>query len=292
MEIVMRFTNFLICTSLLSLTIFSETCHANTIEKMTQAQKIVIGYRATSPPFSFKSKEGLPAGYQIDLCTRIAEQLKTKLKIKQLRIEFREVTSQQRLPAIKSGEIDLECASTTITSARLKEVDFSFATYITGIRFAAKRDGKFESIRSLGGKAVGAGKGTTSEKILRSENVSTPFSRIVTTETTAFKLLEAGEVDAAFNDEPLLLTGIAKSKTPNAYEVVGKYLSVEPYGLMIRKDDAAFKNAVNTALASLFSSGEALAFHDKWFIKGEVPIPMNNMTKETFRAPSSAPAWP
>ena len=84
-------------------------------------------------------------------------------------------------------------------------------------------------------------------------------------------MLEAGEVDAAFNDEPLLLTGIAKSKTPGTYEVVGKYLSVEPYGLMIRKDDTSFKNEVNVALASLFSSGEALAFHDKWFIKAKCP---------------------
>ncbi len=287
----MRFVNFLIYT-FLPLTVLSEICHANTIEKISQAQKIVIGYRATSPPFSFKNKEGLPDGYQIDLCTRIADQIKTKLKIKQLRVEFREVTSQQRIPAIKSGEIDIECASTTITTARFDEVDFSFATYITGIRFAAKREGKFDSIGSLGGKSVGAGKGTTSEKILRGENVSTRFSKIVTTDATAFKLLEAGEVDAAFNDEPLLLMGIAKSKTPSAYEVVGKYLSVEPYGLMIRKSDPAFKKLVNNALVSLFESGEALAFHDKWFTKGEVPIPMNKLTKETFRYPSSAPAWP
>ena len=108
----------------------------------------------------------------------------------------------------------------------------------------------------------------------------------------AFKLLESGAADAAFTDEPLLLSYIANSKTPASYVVVGKYLSVEPYGLMLRKDDPAFKSAVNSALLKMFASGEARRLHERWFDRGDVPMPLNRLTKETYDFPSSHPAFP
>jgi glutamate/aspartate transport system substrate-binding protein len=265
---------------------------ADTLEKIRESRKIVIGYRPTSPPFSFKNSVGTAEGYQVDLCARIATSLKTTLKIPDLNVEYREVTSQQRIPAVKSGEIDIECASTTMTSERFKEVDFSYATFITGIWFAAKRDSKLLSMRDLMGKVVAAGKGTTAERLLNAAQTTYEFGRIVKVETTAFKALEAGEADAAFNDEPLLITNIFKSKSPEAYQMGGSYLSVEPYGLMIRKNDEAFKTEINKALVVLFKSGEAKNLHERWFDHGTVPIPMNNLTKETFKYPSSLPAYP
>jgi glutamate/aspartate transport system substrate-binding protein len=104
--------------------------------------------------------------------------------------------------------------------------------------------------------------------------------------------MESGEADAAFTDEALLLTYIGRSKTPETFEVTGKYLSVEPYALMIRRDDDGFKSLVNSALSSLFASGEAKALHDQWFTKGEVSMPMNSLTKEAFQFPSTQPAFP
>jgi glutamate/aspartate transport system substrate-binding protein len=268
--------------------------HADTIEKMTRTNTLVVGYRTTSVPFSFKNAEGAASGYQIDLCARIAERLKTKLKLPQLKVEYKEVTTQQRIAAVKSGEIDIECASTTITADRMKEVDFSYATYITGIRFASKRKTNLQDIAALKGKAVAAGKGTTAEKLLKAGESIYGFSRIVSTASSpdAFKLVESDEVAAAFTDEPLLLTYISKTKAPADYTVTGKYLSVEPYVLMIRRDDATFKAAVNVALAGIFGSGEAKALHERWFDKGTIPMPMNRLTKETFAYPSTHPAFP
>jgi glutamate/aspartate transport system substrate-binding protein len=268
--------------------------HADTIEKMTRTNKLVVGYRATSVPFSFKNANGVAEGYQIDLCTRIAERLKTRFKLPQLKVEYKEVTTQQRIAAVKSGEIDIECASTTITTDRMKEVDFSYATYITGIRFASKRKANLQGIADLKGKAVAAGKGTTAERLLKAGESIFGFSKIVSTASSpeAFKLVESDEVAAAFTDEPLLLTYISKTKAPADYSVTGKYLSVEPYGLMIRRDDAAFKAAVNTALAAILASGEAKTLHERWFDKGAIPMPMNRLTKETFAYPSTHPAFP
>lgn len=265
---------------------------ADTLDKMRESKKLVIGYRPTSPPFSSKNASGMAEGYQVDMCERIAASLKTTLKIPELRVEYREVTSQQRIAAVKSGDIDIECASTTITAERLKEVDFSYATFITGIRFAAKRDARLQTMRDLMGKVVAAGRGTTAERLLNSAQTTYEFARIVQVDTTAFKALEAGQADAAFNDEALLLTNIFKSGSPEAYQMGGKYLSVEPYGLMLRKNDGAFKAEVNKALAMLFQSGEAKALHERWFDQGKVPIPMNTLTKEAFKYPSSLPAYP
>jgi glutamate/aspartate transport system substrate-binding protein len=270
------------------------TVDADTLKKVASSQKFVIGYRATSVPFSFKDANGAAKGYQVELCARIAERVRTTLKLAKLSVEYREVSSQQRIASIKNGEIDIECASTTITSDRLKEVDFSFATYVTGIRFAVKRSAKIATIAELKDKTVAVGKGTTAERLLKSGETTYRFKRIVSAASSpeAFKLLESGEADAAFTDEPLLLTYIARSKTPDAYEVAGKYLSVEPYGLMLRRDDNAFKSLVNAALSSLFASGEAKTLHEQWFARGEVPMPMNRLTKETFQYPSTHPAFP
>lgn len=266
--------------------------HADTLDKIRDARRIVIGYRPTSPPFSFKNAAGTAEGYQVDLCARIAASLKLALKLTELQLEYREVTSQQRIAAVKSGEIDIECASTTITAERFKEVDFSYATFITGIRFASRRDAGLQTMRDLMGKAVAAGKGTTAERLLRAAQPTYEFARIVPVETTAFKALEAGEADAAFNDEALLITNIFNSKSPGTWRMGGSYLSVEPYGLMIRKNDEAFKGEVNKALAALFKSGEAKTLHERWFDHGSVPIPLNNLTRENFKYPSSLPAYP
>jgi glutamate/aspartate transport system substrate-binding protein len=274
--------------------IHSGTVVAETLSKIRAEQKIVIGYRTTSKPFSFKNAAGLPDGYQVDLCRLIAERIQSSLKLSQMRVEFREVASQDRIRAVKSGDIDLECASTTITQDRLKEVDFSYATYITGIRFAARNAAKVASMADLQGRAVAVGKNTTAERLLKSGESTYRFKSLTSTASSpeAFKLLESGAVDAAFTDEPLLLSYIASAKTPAAYAVAGKYLSVEPYGLMLRRDDTLFKNAVNSALLTLFASGEARRLHERWFDRGDVPMPLNRLTKETYNFPSSHPAFP
>ena len=270
------------------------TCEADTISKVLAEQRLVMGYRATSRPFSFKNAAGLADGYQVDLCKRIAERLKLTLKRPQLVVEFREVSSQDRIRAVKAGDIDLECASTTITADRLKEVDFSYATYITGIRFASKKTANLQSMADLNGKVVAAGKATTAEKLLKVGESTFRFAKIVSAVSSpeAFKLFEGGVADAVFTDEPLLLSYIANAKVPGTYVVTGKYLSVEPYALMLRRDDAAFKAAVNSALISLFGSGDARRLHDQWFDRGEVRMPLNRLTKETFAFPSSHPAFP
>lgn len=289
-----RYTNLILAATLGLIAEIPSHAQTDTLKKVTSTQKFVIGYRATSAPFSFKDANGTARGYQIDLCARVAERLRSTLKLAKLAIEYREVSSQQRIAAMKNGEIDIECASTTITADRLKEVDFSFATYVTGIRFAAKRDAMLSTIADLKGKTVAVGRGTTAERLLKSGETTYRFKRIVSAASSpeAFKFLESGEADAAFTDEPLLLTYIARSKTSSSYEVAGKYLSVEPYGLMIRRDDAAFRSLINGVLTSLFASGDAKALHEQWFARGEVPMPMNRLTKEAFQFPSSHPAFP
>jgi len=267
----------------------------DTLKRIRDTGTILIGVRESSVPFSFLDAQKQPQGYSVDLCVRVADAVKADLKLPKLEVKFVPVTSSNRIPALLEGKIDLECGSTTNTRDRQKQVAFAYTTYIAGIKMLAKKASNVSSIEDLRGKAVVVTKGTTSEKIMKAMN-DERLLKIKIIESPdhgeSFKAVDEGNAVAFLMDDVLLYGLISKSKKPDDFAVVGKYLSVEPYAIMLRKDEPGFEKIVNRALIDLFASGEIRRLYAKWFNTKELTVPLNQYLKEAFQAPNTYPAWP
>ncbi len=267
----------------------------DTLKRIRDTGTILIGVRESSVPFSFLDAQKQPQGYSVDLCVRVADAVKADLKLPKLEVKFVPVTSSNRIPALLEGKIDLECGSTTNTRDRQKQVAFAYTTYIAGIKMLAKKASNVSSIEDLRGKAVVVTKGTTSEKIMKAMN-DERLLKIKIIESPdhgeSFKAVDEGNAVAFLMDDVLLYGLISKSKKPDDFAVVGKYLSVEPYAIMLRKDEPGFEKIVNRALIDLFQSGEIRRIYAKWFNTKDLVVPLNPYLKEAFLAPNTYPAWP
>ncbi len=285
------------CAALL-LSLFLGSASAQESATLTRIKKnnaVNIGVRDSSVPFSFLDERKQPVGYSIDLCVRIVETIRAELKLPKLQVNFVPVTSSTRIPAVMEGKIDLECGSTTNTRDRQQQVSFAYTTFVAGIKMVAKKAAKIKSVEDLSGKTIVLTKGTTAEKIIDRVNeerrlgiqkVSSPDH------AQSFQAVEENRAVAFVMDDVLLYGLIAKSKTPSEYEVVGKYLSVEPYGIMIAKNDPGFERMVNNALVNLFNNGQARQIYDKWFNSKYMKVPMSQNLREAFAMPNTHPAWP
>lgn len=268
---------------------------ADTLKRIRDSGAITIGVREASLPFSFIDAQKQPQGYSIDLCLKVADAIKTELKMPRLDVRFLPVTSANRIAMVKDGKVDLECGSTTNTRDRQKDVAFAYTTFVAGIKMLAKKSSNINGIEDLRGKTVVVTKGTTSETMLKQLNDDRVLKlTILTTQdhNESFAAVADGKAVAFPMDDVLLYGLISKASKPDEYAVVGKYLSVEPYGIMLRKNEPAFERIVDRTLNELFQSGEVRRIYARWFATKDLTVPMNQYLKEAFVIPNTYPAWP
>lgn len=267
----------------------------DTLRRIRDTGVLLLGVRETSVPFSFLDAQKQPQGYSVDLCLRVADAIKAELKLPRLEVRFVPVSSSNRIPALLEGKIDLECGSTTNTRDRQKQVAFAYTTFVAGIKMLAKKSANVESIEDLRGKPVVVTKGTTSEKMIRTLNDERVLRMTIVESPDhgeSFKAVDEGRAVAFPMDDVLLYGLISKARKPDDFAVVGRYLSVEPYAIMLRRDEPQFERIVNRALIDLFQSGEIRRIYAKWFNTKDLNVPLNQYLKEAFQAPNTHPAWP
>ena len=267
----------------------------DTLKRIRDTGAITLGVRETSVPFSFLDAQKQPQGYSVDLCLRVAEAIKAELKLPRLEVKYLPVSSANRIPSLVDGRIDLECGSTTNTRDRQKQVAFAYTTFVAGIKMLARRSSNITNVEDLRGKNVVVTVGTTSEKIVRAMNDERVLKiNIIESKDhgDSFKAVDEGSAVAFPMDDVLLYGLISRSKKPDDFAVVGKYLSVEPYAIMMRRDEPQFEKIVNRALIDLFQSGEIRRIYARWFNTRDLTVPLNLYMKEAFAAPNTYPAWP
>ena len=265
----------------------------DTLKRIRETGTILIGVREASVPFSFVDAQKQPQGYSVDLCLKVADAIKTELSLPRLDVKFVSVSSANRIPALLENKIDLECGSTTTTRDRQKQVAFAYTTFVAGIKMLANTSSNVNGIEDLRGKTVVVTKGTTSEKMMKQLNDERLLKLTIiemTDHNDSFKAVAEGTAVAFPMDDVLLYGLISKSSKPDDFGVVGKYLSVEPYAIMMRKDER--ERVVNHALTDLFQSGEIRRIYAKWFATKDLTVPLNSLLKEAFSIPSTYPAWP
>ena len=244
-----------------------------TLKKIKDSGAITIGHRETSIPFSYLDDKQQPIGYSMDICAAIVEEVKKELSLTQLNVKYNPVTSQTRIPLMANGTIDLECGSTTNTLTRQKQVAFAPTTFITGTKLLVKKSSKVKTYKDLKGKTVVVTQGTTNERVIKAlsdkENLGLKFLN-AKDHAESFLAVESGRAIAFAMDDILLYGLQAKAKNPKDFDVVGDYLSYDPYGIMFRNNDDAFGVVVRRAIARFFGesgqcNGPVKAVYKKWF---------------------------
>jgi glutamate/aspartate transport system substrate-binding protein len=267
----------------------------DTLKRIRDSGTLLVGVREASVPFSFLDAQKQPQGYSVDLCLKIADAIKSELKLARLDIRFVPVTSSNRIAMVKDGKVDLECGSTTNTRDRQNDVAFAYTTFVAGIKMLTRKASNISSVEDLRDKTIVVTKGTTSEKMLKQMNDERRMNiKFIDSpdHNESFKAVQDGRAVAFPMDDVLLYGLISKSGKPEDFAVVGKYLSVEPYGIMLRKDDPQFERLVDRTLNELFQSGEVRRIYNKWFATKDLTVPMNQYLKEAFLVPNTFPAWP
>ena len=249
---------------------------AGTLKKIKDSGRVVMGTRDSSAPLAYTLGGGKYTGYHVELCEKIIDTIGKQIKAPAVKIEYTLVTSQNRIPLVENGTVDIECGSTTNNAARQKQVAFGLTTYVTEVRMAVKANSGIKSINQLNGKNVVTTTGTTSVQHMRKHEraAGVDFKEIYGKDhADSFLLLESGRADAFVMDDNILAGNIANAKNPKDFVITGEVLSVEPIAVMFRKDDPAFKRAVDEAIRGMMRSGELEKLYARWF---QSPIPPRN----------------
>lgn len=287
-------TATLVAGALLSLTAQAQEL-TGTLKKIKDSGSITLGHRESSIPFSYYDDKQQVIGYSQDIMLRVVESIKSELKMPSLQTKLIPVTSQNRIPLLQNGTVDIECGSTTNNTERQRQVGFSNTIFIIGTRLLAKKDAGIADFPDLKGKNVVTTSGTTSERLLRKMNEDKKLGLNITSAKDhgeSFLTLETGRAVAFMMDDALLYGELAKAKKPGDWIVVGTPQSREAYGCMLRKDDVAFKKLVDTAIAKTMTSGEAEKLYQKWFMSSVPPKGLNlqfklsDDMKALFKAPN------
>jgi glutamate/aspartate transport system substrate-binding protein len=261
-----------------------------TLRKIQDSNRLVLGVRDTAPPFSYLDQNQKVVGFAIDICLKIADAVKRELKRPDLAVAMEFVNSSSRIPLITNGTVDLECGTTTNNADRKKQVDFTNTHFLTATRFVSKKDQNITSLDDLRGKTVSSVAGSTNILMLIKANNERKLGITVIAAKDvpeAFLLVETGRAAAFVMDDVQLSVVAAQSKDPAAYVVSAETLSnPEPYGIMMRRDDPAFKAVVDRATADLYRSPEIMTIYDRWFLK---PVPPRGLTYDVPL--SSALRW-
>jgi glutamate/aspartate transport system substrate-binding protein len=276
--------------TMLAVVLITVPAHASeltgTLQKVKETNRIVLGFQEASVPFSYLDGNQKAIGYAVDICMKIVDAVKRELKLSSLDVETSPVTSSNRIPLMMNGTVDLVCSSTTNNAERQRQVAFTNSHFLSATRFAARKSDNITTIDHLKGKPVVAVAGSTNMVQLNQVNAArnlgiTPLA--AKDQAEAFLMLETGRAAAYVLDDVQLAVAIARSKDPSAYIISEEAFSkAEPYGIMLRKDDAAFKAAADRATAELFRSPEIEAIYRKWF---ESPVPPNGLN---FKTPMTA----
>jgi glutamate/aspartate transport system substrate-binding protein len=271
---------------------------ADTLAKIKESGAATMGVRESSGALSYTLGDGKYAGFHVELCQRILADVQKAQNMPKLDVKYQAVTSQNRIPLVQNGTVDIECGSTTNNATRQKDVSFAVTTFVEEVRIAVKANSGITSIAQLNGRNVATTTGTTSVQHLRRHERGTgvDFKEVFGKDhADSFLLLESGRADAFVMDGQILAGNIAKAKAPADFRIVGEVLSVEPIAIMIRKDDPKFKAAVDASLTAMMRSGEMARIYDKWFMQ---PIPPSNTrvglalsdaTKAAWAAPNDKP---
>ena len=262
-----------------------------TLKKIKDSKTITLGYRASSIPFSYLNNVGDPIGYSIDLCNQVVDEISSELEGVEIAVKYEKVTSETRIAAVRSGEVDLECGSTTANFERKKEVAFSPIFFVAGTKLLVPRSSRIGSYRDLKDKTVVVTAGTTNEAAVRaiSDKQHLGIKLVIGKDHgESFAMLKDGKADAFATDDVLLYGLLATTKSSDQYRVVGEYLSYDPYGLMYRKDDPDFAAIVDRTFSRLAQSRELVQLYNKWFQQrlptGEtLDLPMSPQLEEIFR---------
>jgi glutamate/aspartate transport system substrate-binding protein len=265
--------------------------HADTLKKIKDSGAVSMGVRESSGRLSYTLGDGKFAGFHVELCQRVLADVQKQLGLAKLDVKYTPVTSQNRIPLVQNGTVDIECGSTTNNATRQKDVAFAVTTFVEEVRIAVKANSGITGIAQLAGKKVATTTGTTSVQHLRrhERGANVNFEEVFGKDhADSFLLLESGRADAFVMDGQILAGNIASAKAPNDFRIVGEVLSVEPIAIMIRKDDPAFKKAVDDSLKAMMKSGDIAKAYDKWFMQ---PTPPNNVRVGLAASDSTKAAW-
>ena len=264
---------------------------SQTMDKIKSTGTVTMGVRESSIPMSYTTGDSRFDGYHVEICRMILADVKDKLGLSTLRINYQPVTSGNRVPLVQNGTVDIECGTTTNNTARAKDVGFANTLYVEEVRIAVKANSGITSISQLAGKKVATTTGTTSVQVLRKHEKANGvnFEEVFGKDhADSFLLLESGRADAFVMDGSILAGNIANSKNPKDYKIVGEVLATEPIAIMVPKNDPEFKAAVNAAIAKIVANGKMPGLWNKWFL---APIPPKNIVVGLELSPATKNAW-
>jgi glutamate/aspartate transport system substrate-binding protein len=263
----------------------------STLDKMRTSGIVTMGVRESSGALSYTLGDGKYAGFHVEICNTVLRDIQKQLNMKTLDIKYSPVTSQNRIPLLQNGTVDIECGSTTNNATRQKDVAFAVTTYVEEIRIAVKANSGITSLNQLNGRKVATTTGTTSVQLLRKHERATGvnFEEIFGKDhADSFLLLESGRADAFVMDGSILAGNIANARNPGDYRIVGEVIAVEPIAIMMRKDDPSFKKAVDESIIKMMKDGTLTKLWDKWFMQ---PIPPKNARVGLALSDSTKQAW-
>jgi ABC-type amino acid transport substrate-binding protein len=265
------------------------------LDRIRASEKVVIGYREASVPFSYVVGGSAPMGYAIDLCQRFVLALRKELQLKKIDVEYKLVTSSTRIPSVVNGAVDLECESTTNNADRRKQVAFVLPHYVTGTRYVVRQDSPVGELVDFMGKKLVSTVGTSPLKAIRQANRERLMGieiGEVTDHVRGIEMVESGAADGFAMDEVLLYGLLAGRPGAEKLKIVGKYLTIEALGIMVSRDDPELKRVLDAEMRRLISTGEAAEIHDRWFVRPIPPhsrslgLPMNYLHRDFWKFPS------
>lgn len=268
-----------------------------TLEKIKSSGSITIGNRDASIPFSYYDANQKPIGYAMDLCMKVVDAVKKKLNMPNLQVKYQLVTSANRIPLIANGTADIECGSTTNNLERQQQVAFGYTYFVTGNRWISKKSSHINSLQDLKGKTVVSTAGTSNIKEITEVNNKDNLGMSIISANghpEAFQMVETGRAAAFVMDDILLYSLQASSRNPKDFVISKDQLSLQPYGMMMRRNDPEFKKVVDDALAQVFKSGEINKIYEKWFMKKIPPkgidlqVPMSAELKKVIAHPTDS----
>ncbi|MDA8450578.1 transporter substrate-binding domain-containing protein [Acidovorax sp. NCPPB 3859] len=272
---------------------------ADTLKKIADSGKITLAYRESSVPFSYLAGAGAPIGFSVDISNAVVDAVKKKLNKPDIKVELQAVTSQNRIPLVTNGTVDLECGSTTNNTARAKDVQFAVNYFYTGTRLLVKKSSGIKNYADLVKKTVASTTGTTNAQVIRKYNRDNNLDMDIVLgkdHNDSMLLVDTGRALAFAMDDILLFGLKANATNPAEWDVVGDALQVEPYACMLRKDDPQFQALVNGVIGGMMKSGEFEKLYNKWFLspippKGQaLGLPMSKELRDNLTAQSDKPA--
>ena len=264
-----------------------------TLDKIKQTGTITVGHRDASMPFSYYDDQQKAVGYAMDICAAIVDAVRKQ--VPNLKVNYQLVTSANRIPLMANGTIDLECGSTTNNVERQQQVSFTNTHFIPANRWVSKKSSNLKTLNDLKGKTIVSTAGTSNLKLITQINGDKNLGMNIISANghpEAFQMVETGRAVAFVMDDILLYSLVANSRNPGEFELSKEFLSLEPYGIMLRKDDPAFQKIADDATAELYKSGKINAIYDKWFNKPIPPkgitlnVPQSDQLKRTFANPT------